>query len=705
MSITSLAIKRPILFIVFYLLLIGLGVFSYKQLKFELLPELATPFVVVVTQYPGASPKEVENSVTKKIEDAVAEVSKVKKVTAASSENVSVVTLEFLPSANADQAAQDVQRAVSKVVSEFTSGIKNPSIEKFNINDLPVLRVGVTSSASEEELFELVKNQIKPSLSQIKSVGRVSLMGGAEKEVKIWMDNEQLVRYNLALAEVMEVIQKANQDVPVGKVKDTDAQFTIRLAGKVNEIEQMLNQDIKVLADGSKIKVKDVAKIYVDRKEFEVVNRLDMKPSVGLFVGKRTGSNAVEVSESVRKQFENLEKEYAHIQLKFEIAQDTSEFTLKAAEHVFDDFIIALILVALVMLVFLHSIRNAAIVMLAIPTSLASAFIMMFFFDYSLNLMTLLAMSLVIGILVDDSIVVLENIYRHLEMGKDKVQASLDGRNEIGFSALSITLVDVVVFLPMALVPGLVGSLVKQFSLVIVVSTLSSLVVSFTLTPMISSRFAQLTHLKKGKILDNILLFFERQIESLTKAYEGILVWSLKHKVATVSIALGLLFASLGLAGFGFIGSEFAPATDKGEMSLFISMPQGTSLGKTDAIVKNIENRIKQIPEVTKTFTSVGYQNDGFNDNFAPNLAAVSISLKSSEQRTKTINELAREVKTMAMQYPGVKARVSPIGLFGAQDAPIQILISNNDRDYFIGRVKESRWSFKSSTFFGTRQA
>ncbi|MBY0425382.1 MAG: efflux RND transporter permease subunit, partial [Cytophagales bacterium] len=280
--------------------------------------------------------------------------------------------------------------------------------------------------------------------------------------------------------------------------------------------------------------------------------------------------------------------------------------------------------------------------------------------------------------------VVLENIYRHLEMGKDNVQASLDGRNEIGFSALSITLVDVVVFLPMALVPGLVGSLVKQFSLVIVVSTLSSLVVSFTLTPMISSRFAQLTHLKKGKFFDNMLLFFERQFEHLTQAYEGILVWSLKHKWATISIAVVLLFASLGLAGFGFIGSEFAPATDKGEMSLFISMPQGTSLNKTDAIVKNIENQIKRIPEVTKTFTSVGYQNDGFNDNFAPNLAAVSISLKSSDQRTKTINELAREVKTMAMQYPGVKARVSPIGLFGAQDAPIQILISNNNRDSVI---------------------
>lgn len=681
MSITSLAIKRPILFIVFYLLLVGLGFFSYKQLKFELLPELATPFVVVATQYPGASPKEVENSVTKKIEDVVAEVSKVKKVTSASSENISIVTLEFLASANADQAAQDVQRAVSKVVSEFGVGIKNPSIEKFNINDLPVLRVGVTSSGSAEDLFELIKNQIKPSLSQIKSVGRVTLMGGAEKEIKIWIDNAQLLRYRLSLPEVLDVIQKANQDVPLGKVKDGDAQFSIRLAGKVNDFDELLNQDIKIFGDGSKIKVRDVATIILDKKETLVVNRLDLKPSIGLFIGKRVGSNAVEVSESVRKQFENLENEYASINLKFEIAQDTSEFTLKAAEHVFEDFLIALILVALVMLVFLHSIRNAAIVMLAIPTSLASAFIMMFLFDYSLNLMTLLAMSLVIGILVDDSIVVLENIYRHLEMGKDKVQASLDGRNEIGFAALSITLVDVVVFLPMALVPGLVGSLVKQFSLVIVVSTLSSLVVSFTLTPMISSRFAQLTHLKKGKFFDNILLFFEHQFENLTQAYEGILLWSLKHKWATIAIAMLLLFGSIALAGFGFIGSEFAPSTDKGEMSLFVSMPQGTSIEKTDEIVKNIENQIKTIPEVTKTFTSVGYQNDGFNDNFAPNLAAVSISLLPLNQRTKSINQLAREVKTLAMQNAGIKARVSPVGLFGAQDAPIQILISNNDRD------------------------
>ncbi|MBC8032984.1 MAG: efflux RND transporter permease subunit, partial [Chitinophagaceae bacterium] len=681
MSVTELAIKRPILFLVFFIVLGAAGIFCYRQLKYELLPELATPFVTIITSYPGSSPSEVETSVTRKIEDGVAEVSRIKKITSNSAEGISVVSIEFIAAANADQAVQEVQRAISKVVPDFPSGVKSPAIEKLNVNDLPVLRMGVTASVQPPELYALLNDLIRPRLAQLLSVGRIAILGGADKELKVFIHHDKLKTYQLSPSDVADAIAKASADFPAGNIKDADRQFSIRVPGKFRDLDKILEQEVRSFADGSSVKVKDVAAVSMGAKETEVINRVDGTASIGLSVSKQSGANAVEVSERVKQEIASLENAYSSIGLKFSIAQDSSEFTLKAAHSVYKDFFIAVILVALVMLAFLHSLRNSLIVMIAIPTSLFSAFILMYAFDYSLNLMTLLAMSLVIGILVDDSIVVLENIYRHLEMGKDKVTASLDGRNEIGFSALSITLVDVVVFLPMALVPGLVGSLVKEFSLVIVVSTLSSLVVSFTLTPMIASRFARLEHPNTSSFFGKIAAWFEKGIQGITNYYGTALQWSLRNKLVTIAAALILLVGSFALVGTGLVGAEFAPATDKGELSLLVNMQPGTTLGQTNFAVTAIEERLKRFPEVTKTFTNVGYQSDGFSESYSPHLAAINISLVSAAERNKSLAELGREMRRVAMSVPGVKARISPIGLFGANDAPVQLIVSGDNRD------------------------
>lgn len=698
MTVTELAIKRPILFIVFFLVLAGAGMFAFTRLNYELLPNLATPYVSITTEYPGASPTEIENVVTKKIEDAVSEVSKIKKISSNSSENLSLIQLEFVADANPDEAMQEVQRAVNKMLSQLPAGVKTPSIEKWNANDVPVLRLGVTSSEEPARLFATIKNQIKPRLAQLKNIGRVTILGGSENEVKIFLNQDRLTSLGLSATEVSEVIRSNNGDFPVGNIKDSDASLGIRISGKFEDLAPVENIKIRTLDDGSTISLKDIATVTQGTRDAEVLSRIDGKSSVGLFINKQTGSNAVEVARAVKQELARLESDYKNINLKFTIAQDTSEFTIQAANAVYKDFGIAVLLVALLMLVFLHSLRNAAIVMLAIPTSLFSAFIMMYFLNYSLNLMTLLAMSLVIGILVDDSIVVLENIYRHLEMGKDRRTASLDGRNEIGFAALSITLVDVVVFLPMALVPGLVGSLVRQFSLVIVVSTLSSLVVSFTLTPMISSRFAQLEHLSSSSFFGRIGLFFENNINRLTNWYKSVLGWSLRHKLATIGITLALLAGSFMLVSEGYVGSEFAPATDKGELSLQISTQPGTKLVTTDQLVKEVEAKLSSLKEITGTFTNVGYLNDGFFESFGTNVASISISLLPAAQRQKSLPDLGREIRRLAMEVPGVKARVTPIGLFGANDAPIQLILSGTNRENVFtdaGRILDSLRSIK----------
>lgn len=684
MKITELAIKRPILFIVFYLIIAGLGILGYSKLRYELLPELATPVITITAIYPGGSPTEIENTVSKKLEDAIAGVSKIKKVSTYSAENSSVISIEFIADANSEKAMQDVQRAVNKVLPELPAGVKSPTLESYSINAEPVLRIGTTANIPEEQLYELLDKQIRQEISQLKNVGRVTLLGGSPREIKVAVDLDKLKGYGIGIDELTEAINRNNVEIPIGSIKSVDGEFDIRTTGKVKDFDHLRMETVRALSDGSIIYIKDVADIKEGKKDLSIINRVNRENSIGLLVDKQTGANAVEASQLVKEHLTQLESQYSNIGLKFSVIQDSSEFTLKAANSVYFDFFVAVVLVALVMLVFLHSFRNAVTVLIAIPTSLLVAFIMMYTMDYSLNLMTLLAMSLVIGILVDDSIVVLENIYRHLEMGSDRMKASLDGRIEIGFAAMSITLVDVVVFLPLAFVPGLVGSLVKEFSLVIVTSTLSSLMVSFTLTPMISSRFSKLTHMDGKTIFSRFALFFEKQMEHLTKLYNKILVWALKNKWKTITISVVFLITSISLMFTGYVGSEFVPVTDKGELSLLITAPPGTQLKEMDRIVESIENRIEKVPEVTKQFTLIGYQSDGFNENKGGNVASINISLIEAKDRTKSISQISRELKKIALSEPGVKVDVSTIGLFGTNAAPIQLLLYGENRDSVI---------------------
>ncbi|PSL29001.1 efflux RND transporter permease subunit [Chitinophaga ginsengisoli] len=681
MKITELAIKRPILFIVFYLIIAGLGIMSYSKLRYELLPELATPIVTITAVYPGASPSEVESTVSKKLEDAIAGVNKIKRVSTFSAENSAVISIEFTADANSEKAIQDVQRAVNKVLPELPTAVKFPTIESYSINAEPVLRIGATANIPEEQLFELLDKQIRPGISQLKNVGRVTLLGGSPRELKVLVDLNKMKSYGIAIDEVAAAISRSNVEIPIGALKSGDGEFDIRPTGKVTDLEQLRMQAVRVMEDGSVIYVKDIATIKEGKKDVAVVNRVNQQTSIGILVDKQAGSNAVEAARLVRAQLVQLEKNHSNIGLKFSIIQDSSEFTLKAAHAVYKDFLIAVALVALVMLFFLHSLRNALTVLVAIPTSLVTAFIMMYALDYSLNLMTLLAMSLVIGILVDDSIVVLENIYRHMEMGADRMKASLDGRNEIGFAAMSITLVDVVVFLPLAFVPGLVGSLVKEFALVIVISTLSSLMVSFTLTPMISSRFSKLEHLDGKSFFSRIALYFERQIDRLILTYTKVLSWALEHKWTTILIAGGFLIASASLMFTGDVGAEFVPATDKGELSLMITAPSGTRLEDMDKAVNAIEKRVGKLPEVTKQFTLVGYQSDGFSETKSSNVAGINISLVDASKRKRSLTEIGRELKRIGLQEAGMKVDVSAVGLFGTNAAPIQLLLYGENRD------------------------
>ena len=680
MTITELSIKRPTLVVVVFTVLGVLGIFSYMQLKYELLPKITPPYVTITTIYPGASPAEVETSVTKIIEDAVSGIDRVSNVYATSSEGISLVSLEFNMSADVNVALQDAQRKVSEVGSKLPSGVKNPTFSKFALDELPVLRIGATGNIPSRRFFKLVDDHVRPRLAKLEGVGQITLVGGDEREIKVNIDEEKLRSCGLSLLQVDQMIRSSNIDFPTGKVEQGAAQYIVRLAGKYRSLDDLRRLVVGQTRGGGNIRIADIAEVEDGRKDYTQLSRINGKSSVGIIVQKQGDANAVEVSRTVRGEMLTLEREYSAAGLVFEVAQDGSTFTVEAADAVKHDLLLAIIFVAIVMLAFLHSIRNSLIVLIAIPSSLVSTFIMILAFGFSLNLMTLLGLSLVIGILVDDSIVVLENIHRHLEMGDERRVAALRGRNEIGFAALSITMVDVVVFVPLALVSGLIGNIMREFALVVVSSTLMSLFVSFTITPLLASRFSKLERMTAGSLLGGFSFWFEKQFHGLTAGYLKTLEWSLLHRGRTALMAAGLLLASLLLPLSGFIGTEFMPQSDRGEFTVTMELPSGSSLENTNYVTLDAERMVFSFPEVDRVFTNVGVSTEGFVGQSSNYLTELNVTLVPRENRNRSTDQISELIKKNIQKIPGVKVRTNPIGIFGtANQSPIALLVSAPD--------------------------
>ncbi|MEW6653775.1 MAG: efflux RND transporter permease subunit, partial [Bacteroidota bacterium] len=633
MTITELAIKRPSLIIVVFAALMALGLFSFSKLKYELLPKFSPPILTITTIYPGASPKEVETGVTEIIEDAVAGMDKVSEVRSSSLEGVSFVIIELLQTASTDISLQDAQRKINEVLTKLPTDAKPPVVSKFALDEIPILRMGVTADMDSRDLHQLVKERVQPQLSRIPGVGQVTLVGGDQREIKVNLDMQKLKAYGLSILQVTQLIKASNLDFPTGKIKDQDGQFIVRVAGKLSSVDELRSLPVGVSRQGGIIKLSDVAEIEDGIKDYSNILRLNFKNTIGVILQKQADANTVEVAALVKEEIKNIEDQFSASNLKFEIAADGSLFTIDAANAVKKDLAIAVFLVAVVMLMFLHSIRNSLIVLIAIPASLISTFIAAYALDFSLNLMTLLALSLVVGILVDDSIVVLENIYHYLEKGEEKKAAAIKGRNEIGFAALAITLVDISVFLPLAFVGGIVGNILRQFSIVIVISTLMSLVVSFTLTPLLASRFGKLERLTKATILGRFALRFENEFHAFTDKYIQLLKWSFKNRGKVGLLTIALFFSALSLVPFGLIGFEFMQQVDRGEFVVNVELKPGTPIEETNKISHRIEGVIGKIPEVQKLYANVGSSSEGLIGFSTANYSEITVTLLPKNQR------------------------------------------------------------------------
>ena len=691
MNITKISINRPSLIIVLFSVFTLLGIIGFKNLGYELLPDFNQPVIVIKTMYYGAEPSEVETSVSRKIEDALSNLEGIDYLETKSMPNASVIIANLKYGTDLNIAMQDAQRYIDNIRKDLPAGISSPVMSKVSPNDLPIISISATSNLAATDFYQKMKDEYLPQIQQLKGVAEITMLGGEEREIQVKANQEKLKLYKISLYQVVEAINRSGIDLPAGKAQTDKENNSVRLIGKFTTVEDIMNVQVAMPAPGMPIYVKDVANVIDGVKEISSVSRYNGVNGIGLMLKKQGDANAVEVSKLVHAKLSQIEAANAKYGVKFIVADDSTDMTIAAVNSVVDDLILAVILVSLVMFLFLRSYQNSLIVLISIPTSLITAFAVMWLLGFTLNLMTLLAMSLIIGILVDDATVVLENIQRHLDMGKEKRTAAMEGRMEIGFSAISITLVDVVVFLPILFLQVFVGDMLKQFSVVVITSTLTSLLVGFTLVPWLASRVGKKDDLKPTNFVNRFLLWFEVQLQTFINWYGRQLEWVLSHKMIFTAIVVFLLAMTGVMMKQGIVGKEMMSTGDQGKFRLNLEYDKTTSVQENNIRTHEVENFILQQEEVLSLFSNIAGPSTGIGSLGvgSANLSEFTIQLKPEKERSIKTEEFMKSLREeLNKQFPAVNFSMAVLGLLPKQ-APIKMTLSGANLDLVMNTAND----------------
>jgi len=684
MKISEISIKRPIYVIVLFAALSILGYISYSSLSAELMPKFTPPVINVQILYPGASPTEVENSVTRKVEDALSSMEGIDKIQSYSYESMSMLFVTFKYGTDIDKSITDAQNYIDAKRSQLPVSVLSPVISKVTVDDKAIIILSATSDLEATQFFDLMDKRIIPQLSGIKGVSKGTLIGGLQREIQVNLDATRMRALGVTPAQIQGVIRSSNLDFPTGSIRNPETQTAVRLSGRFASVDEIRNLVVMTTPTGAQIRLQDIAEITDAIKDPSSLARVNGEDAILINIYKQSDANAVDVSDNIRKTIASLEDEVSENGLKMEIAQDSTDFTRESISSVLKDLLLAVLLVSLVMLLFLHNFRNAIVVMIVVPVSLISTFIGMSLFNFSLNLMSLLGLSLVIGVLVDDAIVVIENVYRHIEMGKNRVRATWDAIREIGFTIISITIVLVIVFLPIALTSTLVSDILRQFCGVIIFSILISLLAALTLVPLLTSRYGNLQVLTGKNLYQKLLMWFEKQIEAFGQWVSGLLKWALFHKRWLALIILAITVAVFSLFPLGFIGFEFLPEVDRGEFIVQLEMPKDISLEESNALVRKAEDWFRVKPEVTKVVTMVGLTSDNTQSTQGtPYQAELNVKLVPARQREENTKLYIAKVKKPLSDYlVDAKVKIFSVAVTGqAAKAAVEYVITGNNAD------------------------
>jgi hydrophobic/amphiphilic exporter-1 (mainly G- bacteria), HAE1 family len=667
-KLAEICVRRPVFAVMLILALTVVGWFSYTSLGVDLFPKIDLPTITVTVVNPGASPQEIETEITDKIEAAVNTISGIDELRSVSVEGVSQVFVTFQLEKNADVANQEVRAKVDLVVPDLPETAEEPTVQKLDQDAAAVIQIAVSAERPLRDVTLIADKQIKERIESLNGVGQVQMVGKADREIQVWVDPDKLRAYNVTVPEIAAAVRLQNMELPGGRVDEGARELTVRTMGRIKDPKEFA--DITVAwRNGLPVKVSDIGRVEDGSEEQRTMARLNGKPTVTLLVSKQSGQNTVAVADAVKERLAEIRPTLPK-DIKTELVGDQSIFIKASLDNIKTHLIEGSLFAALVVFVFLWSFRSTFIAALAIPTSIIATFSLMAAMGYTLNNITMLALTLMVGIVIDDAIVVLENIYRFIEeKNMSPFQAAIEGTREIGLAVMATTMSLLAVFVPVGFMGGIMGRFMSSFGLTSAFAIAVSLLVSFTLTPMLSARM-----LKKPKeVHDSKESRFYRPID---RTYTWLLEWSLKHRWVVVTICVLVILSTIPL--FMMVGKNFLPNDDSSQFEVTLRTSEGSSLAATSTIIERIATDLRAIPGVTDTLTTIGGGGQGLVNN-----GYIYVKLRPIEQREESQDDLMVKARAVLKRYPPeLRPSVQQVAAFsggGFRNADVQYIISGPD--------------------------
>jgi len=665
-KLAEICIRRPVFATMIVLALMVLGIFSLFGLGVDLLPNVDLPTVAVSVQNPGAAPEQMEIEVSKRLEDSINTISGIDELRSTSSDGFSQVIVTFTLDKNGDVAAQEVRDKVNLVVGDLPETARAPVIQKFDPGAAPILNIVVGGSRSLGDITGIAERQLRDELQNISGVGQVQIVGGAQREIQVQLNPERMRAYNVTVAEITAALRQQNVEIPGGAVEQGARQLTLRTIGKLSTAEEF-NRVAVAKRDTFVVTIADIGTAVDTPAELTSASYLDGSPAVTLVVSKQSGQNTVTVADAVRARLTELQRALP-ADVRAQVISDQSVFIKAAVRAIAEHLVLGSMFAAVIIYIFLANVRTTLISALAIPTSIVSTFALMKAMDYTLNQITMLALTLMVGVVIDDAIVVLENIYRFIEeKGLPPFQAAIDGTREIGLAVLATTLSLLAVFVPVGFMGGIVGRFMSSFGLTAAFAIFVSLIVSFTLTPMLSSRFITPPERHQAGASKQ-----SRFYASIDRGYTTFLRWSMAHRGAIVAICALVIVSIVPL--FMVIGKNFVPADDRSEFQVLLTAPEGSSLPATTGVAERIARDLRAQPGVASTLTNIGSASQ-----VAVNQASIVVKLTDRDQRDLSQQELMVRARELLTRYPReLRTSVQPIssvGSVGGRSADVQFAL------------------------------
>lgn len=677
MFLAKLSINRPVMTTMGIIVFLLFGWLAFNSLQINQTPEVKIPWVTIQTIYPGAGPKEIETQISKKLEDAVATVSQIKKLESYSLDGVSIVVIEFELGKDVDVANQEVKDQVDVILNDLPGDAELPIIQKVDIQAFPIIDILLSGELDRRELYEFSDKVLKDRFSQIKGVAKVNITGGQEREIQVKMDNKVVFENMISLPQLIQILQSQNMDIPGGYFQLQDQEYTVRLEGEYSDLDAIENLEVQTPFGKKKLRqfaeVVDGGKnirqraVYYDNK----INKRDDNV-VRISLVKSSEGNAVSIAEDVAKALPEI-KEIIPEGTQLDVVSDNSVFIRSTVDDTLSNIVLGIIFTSIILLIFLHDLRSTIIVALSMPTSIISSFLLFQWADMTINMMSLMGLSVSVGVLVSNSVVVLENIFRHKNLGKLKKQAAFIGTSEVAVAVVAATMTNIVVFLPLANISSIVGEFLKELALAAAFSTIFSLVISFTLTPMLASKILP-NKQKEGWITRNI----NRWENMWNKLYERALSFVLKNKLISglvVVLSFGLFIITTGYYG-AQLGFEFMPVMDDGKIKVEVELPVGYNLEETAKVLAEIERRLGEYDEVSHMVTNLGKKNDL---DIGTNLALMEVHLVDVKEREYGITDMISIFIKELSDIPNALIKVSQLEGIGGPGAPVEFFLMGQE--------------------------